>query len=170
MQTVMNIQRFFRSAPLLSACLLVGLGCGGSTERVVSVSGKVTHNGQPVTGIVVSFVPEAKTETGVSTGEPDQNGDYRLTVSKTGSSGAVVGKHKVWVSLHREPLDRNTKLADKEEKSQKMKSSKSKKKGAPAAENIPAELAPIIKKYGDQQKTPLTVEVKGGESVDLKLD
>jgi hypothetical protein len=52
----------------------------------------------------------------------------------------------------------------------KMRASKNKKKGPSTAESVPAELASILKKYGNQQKTPLTVEVKGGESVDLKLD
>jgi hypothetical protein len=101
------------------------------------------------------------TETGVSSGETDQDGKYTLTVAKTGSKGAVAGKHKVWVSLPRtgEPT-----LDDKE-----LRAGKGKAKAATAAK-VPAELAPILKTYGNLEKTPLTVEVKGGEPIDLKLD
>jgi hypothetical protein len=151
-----NVSRLFSIALLVTVCFLSGSGCGGG-EKVVSVSGTVTHNGQPVSGIVVSFVPDATTETGVSTGETDENGKYTLTVVKTGSSGAVVGKHKVWVSLPREPP------ADKVDKPGKPKA----KAPTTAAQ---ADLAPVLKKYGSLEKSPLSVEVKGSEPIDLKLD
>ena len=145
-------------AAFVAVCILSSSGCGGS-ERVVSVSGTVTYNGQPVPGLVVSFVPEAVSETGVSSGETDSSGKYSLKVAKTGSSGAVVGKHKVWVSLPREaPAD------GKDDKPNKPKA-----KGA-AGTTVPAEVAAVLKKYGSLEKTPLVIEVKGGEPIDLKLD
>jgi hypothetical protein len=159
MQLLINVLRPVSLALLVTGCFLSSSGCGGS-ERVVSVSGTVTHNGQPVSGIVVSFVPEGVTETGVSSGETDQDGKYSLKVVKSGSSGAVVGKHKVWVSLPREaPVD------DKEARAGKQKTN-----AATTAPKAPADLAPILKKYGNLEKSPLTVEVKGGEPIDLKLD
>jgi hypothetical protein len=121
------------------------------------VSGTVTHKGQPVAGLVVSFVPELATETGVSTGQTDDSGNYKLTVVKTGSSGAVVGSHKVWVSR---PRDAFVEPGDK-----------SKKNAANATNaNPPADLVEILEKYGNLEKTPLTIVVKGGEPIDLKLD
>ncbi len=96
MRIHLNICRPFSLAFLITICFLGSSGCGGS-EKVVPVSGTVTRNGQPVPGLVVSFVPEAATETGVRIGETDDNGKYTLTVVKTGKSGAVVGTHKVWV-------------------------------------------------------------------------
>jgi hypothetical protein len=145
---------------IVAACLLSSSGCG-SSERVVSVSGTVTHNGKPISGLVVSFVPDGVTETGVSSGETDENGKYSLKVAKSGSSGAVVGKHKVWVSLPREaPTD-----VDKEERAKKQKT-----KATTTTTKVPTDLAPILKTYGNPEKSPLTVEVKGGEPIDLKLD
>ena len=158
----MNISRPFSLALLVAVVLLVSSGCGGK-EKVVSVSGKVTHNGEPVPGLVVSFVPETATETGVSTGKTDDNGMYKLTVVKTGSSGAVVGTHKVWVSLPREFVD----PTDKEERA-KMR--KQKMKVPPTAAKPPVDLAEILKKYGNLDKSTLTKEVKGGDPIDLKLD
>jgi hypothetical protein len=130
------------------------LGCG-SKEKVVSVTGRVTRNDKPVAGLTISFVPQTATTTGVSTGTTDEDGKYKLTVASTGTRGAVVGKHKVWVSLPRKPEE-----LDKEQK-------KAAKTQAPA---VPAEFADILKKYGDQEKTPLSVEVTGDQPLDLKLD
>lgn len=149
---------------LVGVCLLVGSGCG-SSESVVPVSGTVTHNGQPVSGLIVSFVPVNATETGVSTGETDENGKYSLTVVKTGRSGAVTGSHKVWVSRPREPY-----VEPNEDKEETAKQRRLKMKAIAAAAKPPADLADILKKYGNLDKSPLTKEVKGGEPIDLKLD
>jgi hypothetical protein len=158
-----NISRPFPLALLVTVGFLSSPGCGGS-EKVVSVSGTVTHNGQAVPGLVVSFVPEAATKTGVSIGETDDNGKYDLTVFKTGSRGAVVGTHKVWVSRPREPF------VDPVDKEEMAKMKKQKKTAAPATARPPADLEEILKKYGNLDKSPLTVEVKGGAPIDLKLD
>jgi hypothetical protein len=149
---------------LLTMCLLSSSGCGNS-EKVVPVQGIVTHKGQPVAGLVISFVPQNATETGVSTGETDESGKYSLKVVKSGKSGAVVGTHKVWVSRPRAPFVEPSE--DKEETS-KIKRQKMKEKAAAA--KPPPDLAEIIKKYGSLDKSTLIKEVKGGESIDLTLD
>jgi hypothetical protein len=162
MPTLKNLRCAFFVLVVLSACLLSGLGCGGS-EKVVSVSGKVTRNGKPVDGLIVSFVPVAQTATGTSTGETDENGQYELTVARTGRSGAVVGTHKVWLSLPRTP-------PEPFEKDDKARIRSPKKKAARATELPPDEVAAILKKYGKLDKTPLTMEVTGNGPIDLKLD
>jgi hypothetical protein len=128
------------------------------------VSGTVTHNGQPVPGLVVSFVPEAATQTGVSTGETDDNGKFDLTVVKTRKKGAVVGTHKVWVSRPREPF------VEPGDKEATAKLRKQKQQAAASAAKPPPDFTEILKKYGNQDKSPLTVEVKDGPPMELKLD
>jgi hypothetical protein len=163
MQSLMDVRRFFPAALLLTACFLSGAGCGGS-EKVVKVTGKVTRNDQPVPGIVLSFVPQAVTDTGVSTGTTDDSGEYKLSVAKTGKSGAVVGTHKVWVSLPRT-------LSKPPNKEETLKAGgKPKKKGPATGEKPPAELTAILKKYGNLDKSPLKVDVIGSGPIDLKLD
>ncbi|CAN5463182.1 hypothetical protein BH10PLA2_BH10PLA2_21710 [soil metagenome] len=154
--------RPFSFSLLVTVCLLSSSGCG-SSESVVPVSGLVTHNGQPVPGLVVSFVPQTATQTGVSMAETDDNGKYDLKVVKSGKSGAVVGTHKVWVSRPRQPLNE---AGDKEERA---KLRKERKKPTPT-DKPPPDLAAIIKKYGSLDKSTLTFEVKGGSPIDLKLD
>src|SRR5262249_1907004 len=103
MRTLMNIPRSLGAALLLTACFLGTSGCGGGgKEPIVAVTGRVTHKGTPVAHLVVSFVPKDQTSAGVSTGTTDEDGRYSLTVVKTRQRGAVVGTHKVWVSLPRE--------------------------------------------------------------------
>jgi hypothetical protein len=162
MRTYLDLTCRFCTAFILGIGFLSCSGCG-SKEKIVAVSGVVTHAGQPVPGLVVSFVPNAQTETGVSTGETDEKGKYSLTVVKTGSSGAVVGTHKVWVSLPRAPFVDPT---DKEESAKQRKLNAKNK--APA--KPPADVADILKKYGNLDKSPLTKEVTGSGPIDLVLD
>jgi hypothetical protein len=76
-------------------------GCTGSTNRpkVAPVSGKVTHNGQPVTAGDVTFTPDGGTggsAAHIATGQIEPDGTYRLTTFNSGD-GAVLGTHKVTV-------------------------------------------------------------------------
>jgi len=160
MQIQRNILRAFAMTFLLSACVLGSSGCGGS-DNIVAVSGRVTRNNKPVPGVVVSFVPQATTASGPSTGTTDEDGKYTLTIAKTGWGGAVVGTHKVWVSLPRDPPP----FDDSKKEEKKHQPPRKPTAGKPAD----ADMAAILKKYGQLDKTPLTVDVKG-DPIDLKLD
>ena len=88
---------------LLFLLLAFASGCGNSD--LVSVSGTVTYDGQPVEGVLVVFSPEVQGENHFpgpfSTGTTDSSGNYTLKTKK-GSRGAVVGPHKVgfnWAKL-----------------------------------------------------------------------
>jgi hypothetical protein len=157
MRTPITIPRPHPFVLLLTPCFLCVSGCGGGSDKVVAVTGKVTHNDKPVAGIIIAFVPEAATASGVSTGTTNANGEYNLKVSKTGRSGAVVGTHKVWVSVPRKPPEEGDN--DK----------KPKKAGETTPTELPADTEEILKKYGSLKTTPLKVEVKG-DPIDLKLD
>lgn len=86
-----------------AACLITTVclsGCGGSTSAdlpdLVPVEGRVTMNGEPLAGATVTFKPQVS---GVnsSVGVTDDDGRYKLRYSR--DAGAVVGTHKVTVSL-----------------------------------------------------------------------
>jgi len=89
-----------RARLLLGFALVLGLGCGSG--KFAPVSGTVTMNGQPLAGALVMFAPIAKEgsiDAGPgSSGKTNEKGEYTLT-SDTGRTGAVVGKHRVSVSL-----------------------------------------------------------------------
>ena len=74
------------------ACLGMGPGCGRNAYRLADVSGRVTLDGEPLAGGVVSFQPQAAGGSVAgpgATGRIDADGRYRLA-SIDGGSGAVV--------------------------------------------------------------------------------
>ena len=89
-----------RARLLLGFALVLGLGCGSG--KFAPVSGTVTMNGKPLAGALVIFSPIAKEgsiDAGPgSSGKTNEKGEYTLT-SDTGRTGALVGKHRVSVSL-----------------------------------------------------------------------
>lgn len=46
---------------LLSAVVGVALGCGGASPEYATISGRVTADGRPVTGAVITFEPTGET-------------------------------------------------------------------------------------------------------------
>ncbi|MEM4188370.1 MAG: hypothetical protein QXN56_04335 [Candidatus Hadarchaeum sp.] len=69
------------------------LGCGSQGPALAPVSGKVTMDGQPLSGVIVTFVPVGG---GVSSsGVTDEAGVYRLSCPL--GPGALVGEHRVYV-------------------------------------------------------------------------
>jgi len=86
---------------LLAAALVTVSGCG-EVQKVASVSGVVTLNGKRLANASVTFSPIAK-EGSIdagdgSAGKTNANGEYTLTTSR-GVPGAMVGKHRVRISL-----------------------------------------------------------------------
>jgi hypothetical protein len=81
-------------------------GCGSDPYRVAPVSGTVTLNGKPLANTSVTFAPLAVAgamEPGPSSaGTTDADGRYTLTLIGKDGRGAVVGKHKVRISIREE--------------------------------------------------------------------
>jgi hypothetical protein len=122
-------------------------GCGG--ERLVHVTGTATHHGKPVPNLGIIFAPEKGLR---STALTDQDGHFTL-VYTTGQEGVVPGTHKVWLQL--------ATAGSKEDKEQKNRL---------AAQRKDPEIAQILRKYGNAQTTPLTIEVTQDREINLKLD
>jgi hypothetical protein len=86
----------------LSFLLLPVMGCGGP-YKFAPISGQVTLNGQPLANASITFQPEASATNnnpGPGSGAfTDADGRYTLKVIGTETRGAVVGKHKVRITL-----------------------------------------------------------------------
>jgi hypothetical protein len=91
----------------LSALCLLLASCSGSNHKTAPVSGRVTLNGQPLDNAGIIFQPvTASGEAGPSSGGfTDTDGRYSLKIVGTDTRGAVVGKHKVMISLAQEDPD-----------------------------------------------------------------
>lgn len=95
-----SVRQTWFSVTLLCFGSLLGAGCGGSDDpATAAVSGKVTRNGQPVSGGTVMFSPQASADKKGPPGKPaagevGADGTFKLT-TYTKEDGAVVGKHQV---------------------------------------------------------------------------
>ena len=89
-----------RTPLLFGAMLAFVIGCG--SQKLASVSGRVTLDDKPLGNAMVSFEPSVQERTMeaplASFGKTNDNGEYTLETKK-GEKGAVTGKHKVTISL-----------------------------------------------------------------------
>ncbi len=87
---------------VLASLVVVLTGCGSAGDfPTAPVSGKVTHNGEPVQGGSITFAPVA-TGSELEVGQPasgavQQDGTFVLG-TQTENDGAVVGRHRVLYS------------------------------------------------------------------------
>jgi hypothetical protein len=133
------------AAPLLFVAFA---GCGTS-PTLVPVTGILTHGGKPVPNAGIRFVPENGRP---STGQTDEEGRFTLNYDRE-HDGAVVGKHKVWV----------TKLATRP-------TTKAEQEAAIRGKKLPMsrEMAAFFDKYG-QDKSNVEVVIDKNTR-ELKLD
>ena len=78
---------------------LVGCGEDDGIGKRFPVSGKVTHNGQPLKSGSVNFFPEDPNTGRPAAGEIQEDGSYKLTTQVPGD-GALGGKYKVSISAY----------------------------------------------------------------------
>lgn len=136
---------------VVALAMLAGLGilvgCGRKPYTLADVSGRVTLDGQPLAGGVVSFQPRAAGNAAPgpgSTGRLDAEGRYRLTAID-GSPGAVVGTHLVRI-YSRSPESAPTSDSDT----------------AGSRERVPA-------RYNYESGLSFTVEPNGSTQADFDL-
>ena len=89
---------------LVAALVVVLAGCSdakkdGNRPARVPVSGKVLHNGAPVAGANVTFVPQSGKD--AASARTDSEGNFKLTTFEEGD-GAVPGSYKVTVTKYEE--------------------------------------------------------------------
>jgi hypothetical protein len=139
--------RFAVMATSLLAALVVVPGCtsGGPRVELAEVNGKVTLDGQPLAGVIVTYFPATDEFEGLGFARGTTDAHGRYTLETDGKPGAAVGKNRVVV---RWPRERNDDRAA----------------GGKGGQTIPLP-------YTVANDTPLTVEVRSGspQAIDLPL-
>ncbi|HVX11719.1 MAG TPA: hypothetical protein VHC22_11105 [Pirellulales bacterium] len=138
--------------------LVLCTGCG--KVELGQVSGKVLLNGQPVGGVQVQFIPDAKNKEKLPTslGATDAQGQYSL-MSSDGRSGAALGEHMI--VLHDVQLPSGSRLVGRAEADAPATSSPA--TAVPGGPRLP-------KVYRQPATTPLRKTVHSGEqAIDLEL-
>ena len=141
---------------LAAAMLLATAGCGGGTA---DVEGKVTYNGKPVVyGTVVVVGADGIPKSGAI--QPD--GSYRVSGVTLGSARVAVTSPKPPGSeppKKRAPVSRDTVDEDKPQA----------EPPPPAPPEVIQNWVSLPEKYGDPNKSELTVTVKSGQPADIVL-
>jgi hypothetical protein len=125
--------------------LSVAIGCRYKPDLppTAEVSGTVTLDGQPLSGAMIQFVPDAQKGTKGASGvaASDEKGHFDVTTA--GVKGALVGSHKIRVEARARPKDET--------------------------DTLPPSLIP--EKYNNPSTSGLSAEVKGEQKnvVDLPL-
>ena len=150
---------------LVSVAVLVLSGCRGKQlPHVVSVTGTVVYQGQPLAGATVMFVAEggrlacgqfASALTGAQ-------GEFRLTTQVPGNHvlyGAIPGEHRVIISKFVPPSGMSEpsyrERLDAQEKAMAQRGMLTREETVPSK----VELLPV--RYSDAQQTTLSALVKG---------
>ena len=149
---------------LLVACSLTFTGCGGN---LVTVKGKVTLDGEPLSGATVSFVPmgQGSDKLGTPIGLTDDSGIFYLT-TRDQHDGAMPGEYKVTIKKYGMPDKQPTSLEtphDRESANAYVRELTN--RGGKLDYVTPID-------YADQNKTPFTVKIPSSEALefDLKSD
>ena len=159
-KTYKMTQTFHRSFSTITLFVFVALmaGCGGSSgPKTYRVEGTVTHNGSPVEGASVSFVPTDGSGSSAG-GRTDASGKYTLMTS-FGAVGASPGTYNVTLSK-KEAVRTGKKIPSSDENGQEVM----------VDETVAKETLP--KDYSSAQSTPLkdiTVEAKSPNTFDFDL-
>lgn len=100
---MMRIERrkWITPTGLLVVGLLTGfLGCGQSGPKLEPVSGKILKDGNAMTNVAISMVPEGAGIAAIGTA--DSSGT--IVVQTNGRSGAMQGKYKIGVTEPTRPM------------------------------------------------------------------
>ena len=95
----MRTSHLSRSRLVVFVFLLAAVGCSKGYQ-IAPVSGRVELDHHPLAHATVAFAPQAGKDFPTSTGTTDEQGNFTLVVNDSSHSpGAVVGEHKVSISL-----------------------------------------------------------------------
>jgi hypothetical protein len=149
---------------VVAACALVAAGCGGN--GLVTVTGKVTLDGEPLSDATVIFVPvEGANKLSTPGGRTDESGVFYLTTREI-NDGAMPGEYNVTVTkkeLPAKPLLNSNDIKDRESANLFLQQMKDKTAGGTIKFITPVD-------YADQNKTPFrSVKIPPSESLQFDL-
>jgi hypothetical protein len=154
-----EVLRVMRTKLFLSLTLLGLVGCGSGVNSI-PVTGKVTLDGTPISGAVITFQP-VEGGTGMpAVGTTDSSGQYTVTDMRSESlgSGAVAGEYKVGVMWYK-PDPNDTSQATGETAGD---ANTDDDKASHQQVSGPDSLLPVA--YNSPDSSGLTASVKAGSS------
>jgi len=151
-------------AVVIGSALLLSAGCGprgGVGGKPVPSGGTITLDGQPLSGVVITFIPTGAGQP--ATGVSGADGSFRLTTRNTGD-GAIPGTYKVTVK--RQETGAGGPSESPKDPGDMIKAMEKMAKGGPPKPTGPS----IHPNYESVEKTPLTWEIPSGGDRNIKLE
>ena len=145
--------------------ILLG-GCGPSGVPVVKVTGKVTFEGNPVDGALITFFPTDPTTGREAAGRTDENGIFLVLTQGAKKNGALPGSYYVVVTKTITVDSRGNPIVPSDEPIPAYAEAAT---AADAGRPIYKSLLP--EKYGNAETSGLTAEVtqRGANSFAFEL-
>ena len=137
---VLRDRSVFLATSLFLFCSASIVGCGPSNPDTGNVTGVVTYNGSPLSGVSVNFTPDSGRP---ANGKTDASGRYVLSTFGV-DDGAMIGSHRVHIAA---ASDTPPPMPGTEE-----------------AENAAEQKAPFPEKYASTSTTDLTAQVESGDN------
>lgn len=131
-------------AAVLSALLLGSVGCGGPSDQpeLGQVTGTVTLDGQPLSGVAVVFQPDNGRP---ASGRTDAEGRYELTYIRE-TLGTKIGRNRVEIAPDEDAEEADTEdVANPDAQQPSARPIKSGKRVVPARYNTNSELEVDVK-------------------------
>jgi hypothetical protein len=153
---------------LVGVTLLTAAACGGSAKPV-KVAGRITLDGQPLTGATVVFTP-ADGNGNIASGRTNSDGEFRLTTFNT-DDGAVPGDYKITVKIDEvsdAPGGTNPMQMTAEQKKDFFMRQAPKQREAEVKKRKKDSVVPAA--YRDVTKTPLKQRVPPDGKVEIDLE
>jgi hypothetical protein len=162
--------KFLCQLSLLLGCIALA-GCGSGNPSTVAVRGKLTYQGNPVSGanIILTRNSGDISKGEIAVGKTDANGQFELTTHFAGQAaakGAVPGSYKVTVSKAIPPEG----MAQEEYQKLVDNAKKAGETGAMVSpDQQPPPATEMFPEHSSRDKTPLTAEIKSGQKNDLNV-
>ena len=150
-------------------------GCGGETEDVNPVTGKITYDGKPLGDARIRLEAAAGGASRVYACDSKADGTFEIeAVYSTGvKKGAPVGKYKVLVGKFEKDTTGADEFDPDADEARELELVEQQTEEGEDVVEAAAAKSQISDKFNNSSTTPLTVEIAAGENsitIDLKSD
>jgi len=155
--------------------MVTSFGCGGDTEDVNPVKGKITYDGKPLGDARIRLEATGGSASRVYACDSKADGTFSIEAvySTETKEGAPAGTYKILVGKFEKDTSATEETdPDADEEAELELVEKQTEGGEDVVEAASAK-SQISEKFNNSSTTPLTVEVKAGENnitIDLKSD
>ncbi len=155
--------------------IVSSFGCGGETEDVNPVTGKITYDGKPLAGARIRLESTAGGASRVYACDSQADGSFTIEAvySTETKQGAPAGNYKILVGKFEKDESATEESDPDADEAAELELVEQQTEGGEDVIEAASAKSQINEKFNNSSTTPLTVEVKAGANsitIDLKDD